>query len=194
LVAKYKMLPFHKLFTYSPWTDKTLMAIGVVMGILGGVVYPMMALIFGELIDIFDPHKTDEEVNELFVKLAMWIGILAGVLWIAGYVQYAFLQHMAERVSFDLRSRYLRALLRQETAFFEKRQVEAMPSQIADHFQAIGEGVGEKFGQAIYTGGMAIGGIVLAFTISWVYSLISLAYMPIFFMGFGVFGKKLKSS
>lgn len=64
----------------------------------------------------------------------MWIGILAASNWFAGYVQYAFLQHMAERLSFDLRSRYLRALLRQETAYFENRQVEAMPSQIAGHF------------------------------------------------------------
>jgi hypothetical protein len=41
---------------------------------------------------------------------------------------------MAEKLSFDLRSRYLRALLNQETEFFEKQQVEALPSQIADHF------------------------------------------------------------
>jgi hypothetical protein len=35
---------------------------------------------------------------------------------------------MAEKLSFDLRSRYLRALMNQETAFFEKQQVEALPS------------------------------------------------------------------
>ena len=104
------------------------------MAILGGVAAPLIALIFGELIEIFSPYSSEEEVNEAFRKLAMWIGIISAILGFTGYFQYAFLQHMAERLSFDLRSRYLRALLRQETAFFEKRQVEAMPSEIADHF------------------------------------------------------------
>jgi hypothetical protein len=44
--------------------------------------------------------------------LAMWIGIISAVLWITGYFQYAFLQHMAEKLSFNLRSMYLRALLK----------------------------------------------------------------------------------
>lgn len=162
------------------------------MGILGGAASPLMAIIFGELINIFDPNKTDAEVAEAYKTLAMWIGIIAAVLWLCGYFQYAFLQHMAEKLSFDLRSRYLRALMNQETEFFERRQVEALPSQIADHFQAISEGIGEKVGQAIYTGAMALGGIILAFCISWMYTLISLAYMPLIMIGFSVFGKQLK--
>jgi ABC-type multidrug transport system fused ATPase/permease subunit len=104
------------------------------MGIAGGAVAPLMAVIFGELIDIFDPRKSDDEVADAFAQLAMWIGIIAAVLWITGYFQYAFLQHMAEKLSFDLRSRYLRALLKQETEYFERIQVEALPSEIADHF------------------------------------------------------------
>jgi ABC-type multidrug transport system fused ATPase/permease subunit len=104
------------------------------MAILGGAVAPLMALIFGRLIDIFDPHKTDAELEDGMRELAMWIAIISGVLWISGYFQYAFLQHMAEKLSFDLRSRYLRALLKQETEYFERIQVEALPSEIADHF------------------------------------------------------------
>ena len=67
-------------------------------------------------------------------------------MWIFGYMQFAFLQASAERLSFDLRTLYLRALLRQETEYFEKQQVESIPSQIAEWFSSIGEGVGEKFG------------------------------------------------
>lgn len=82
---------------------------------------PLMALIFGKLIDIFDPRKTDKEIAKLFDALfwnILWISI---VLWVAGYFQYAFMQHMSERLSFDLRSRYLSALMKQETAYFEKQ-------------------------------------------------------------------------
>lgn len=90
------------------------------MGIAGGASAPVMSLVFGKLIDIFDPRKTDKEVSKAFAELFWYILVIALVLWIAGYFQYAFMQHMAERLSFDLRSRYLRSLLRQETAYFEK--------------------------------------------------------------------------
>lgn len=36
---------------------------------------------------------------------------------------------------------------------------------------------------------MALGGIVLAFSISWMYTLISFAYMPLIMIGFSVFGR-----
>jgi len=62
------------------------------------------------------------------------IGVLCGVLWVFGYLQYACLQAVAEQLSFDLRTLYLRALLKQETEFFEKQQIESLPSQIAEYF------------------------------------------------------------
>jgi len=37
-------------------------------------------------------------------------------------------------LSFDLRTLYLRQLLKQETEYFERQQVEAIPSQIAEYF------------------------------------------------------------
>ena len=36
------------------------------MGIAGGASAPVMSLVFGKLIDIFDPRKTDKEVSKLF--------------------------------------------------------------------------------------------------------------------------------
>ena len=69
-----------------------------------------------------------------------------------------------------------------------------MPSEIADHFQSISEGIGEKVGQAIYTGSMALGGIILSFVISWMYTLIAFAYMPLIMIGFALFGSRMKQT
>jgi ATP-binding cassette, subfamily B, bacterial len=41
---------------------------------------------------------------------------------------------------------------------------------------------------------MGLGGIVLSFIISWMYTLIAFAYMPIVFFGFAIFGSKVKQS
>jgi subfamily B ATP-binding cassette protein MsbA len=72
--------------------------------------------------------------------------------------------------------------------------VEALPSEIADSFQSISEGIGEKVGQAIYTGSMALGGIILSFVISWMYTLIAFAYLPLIMVGFALFGKRMKEA
>jgi ATP-binding cassette subfamily B (MDR/TAP) protein 1 len=106
-----KMLPFPKLFTYASCCDRTIVAFGFILAVAGGAIAPVMALVFGKLIDIFDPRKTDAEVSAAFLILFWYILAISLILWTAGYFQYAFMQHMAEKLSFDLRSRYLRALM-----------------------------------------------------------------------------------
>jgi len=42
------------------------------------------------------------------------------------------MQHVAEKISLDLRAKYLQALMKQEIAFFENQSVEQLPSQIGE--------------------------------------------------------------
>lgn len=111
------------------------------------------------------------------------------ILWIFGYLQYALLQHMAERISFDLRSRYLRNLLNQEIEFYETQQIEALPSKIGEYFEAISNGVGEKIGQVVFGMAMGFGGLVIAMAIAPVYSILCILYIPIFGVLIGAFMK-----
>jgi len=53
-----------------------------------------------------------------------YICLVGLATWLFGYIFYSFWQHLAENVSFDLRSKYLHAILKQEVAFFEKQNVE----------------------------------------------------------------------
>lgn len=149
------------------------------MGIICGGIAPAVSIIMGKIIFIFDPKYTPEEVNEMIIELIKFIAILTSVLWVTGYMQYAMLQHVAEQISFDLRARYLDALMRQEIEFFERQQIEALPSQISEYFEAISSGVGEKIGQVCNVGAMCIGGFILAFYYGPIFTLICLAYTPL---------------
>jgi len=189
-------ISFFKLFKYADCTQKALVYLGVLSAIIGGASAPSIALVFGEIVAIFDPNNSSEEVEEGIIKLFKLIGILSAVLWVFGYLQYACLQSAAERLSFDLRTLYLKQLLKQETEFFERQQVESLPAQIAEYFQAIGEGVGEKVGQLVYAIAMFIGGLSIAFYQGPIFTLICLCYMPLMiaviaFFG-GLVGKKMK--
>ena len=88
------------------------------------------------------------------------------------------MQISAERLSFRLRARYLNSLMKQEISFFEKQQIEALPSTIAEYFTHITEGSGEKTGQLIQTVGATISAIILGLCVCTYYTLILLLYLP----------------
>ena len=85
-------------------------------------------------------------------------------------------------MSFNLRGRYLDALMKQEIKYFEKQQVEALPSKISEYFYHLTDGAGEKFGQITYSVGMIFGGLTIAFACGWKFALLLLTYQPIFFI------------
>ena len=52
-----------------------------------------------------------------------------------------------EKVTFNLKSLYLDALLKQEMTYFEKQNIEALPAKISENFLYIQEGSGERLSQ-----------------------------------------------
>ncbi len=65
------------------------------------------------------------------------------VIFIFSYFFYAFWNHLAENISFNLRKEYLKALLRQEIGYFEKTKIEEIPAQMGDIFETIHRSIGE---------------------------------------------------
>jgi ABC-type bacteriocin/lantibiotic exporter with double-glycine peptidase domain len=96
---------------------------------LSGLGYPSLAIIMGSITNTFDPNS-ENSIKQTMLDLLKNIMIVAALLWILGYMQYALFQQIAERIAYDLRGKYLRALLKQEVGFFEKNNVESMPSDI----------------------------------------------------------------
>ena len=109
---KAEMISLFKVMKYSDTKDKLMALIGVLFSILAGLVTPSIALVMGELIAIYDPRSTPEEINEGIEYLVKIISIIAITLWIFSYLQYSFMQHSAEKLAFSLRTRYLTALMR----------------------------------------------------------------------------------
>lgn len=87
-----------------------------------------------------------------------------------------------------MRTRYLNALMNQETEFFERQQVEALPSKISEYFGAIAIGLGEKFANVVYCASSFVGGVVIAFWQGPVFAVICLCFTPLFMMVIAIFG------
>ena len=104
------------------------------------------------------------------------------------------MQHMAARISFDLRSKYLRSLLKQEVQYFEEQSVEALPAKLSQYFSEIGEGTGEKMGQVFYTSAIAISGTSIGLYYGPILALCCMAFYPIIGVIIMIWVKMMKNT
>ena len=88
---KVPRLSFCSLFKYSGACQKFTMFIGILASMVAGATAPSIAIVFGEVVAIFDPNNTQDEMEEGIIKLFKMIGVLCGVLWVFGYLQFACL-------------------------------------------------------------------------------------------------------
>jgi len=65
--------------------------IGVICSILGGLILPSIAIIMGELIEIYDPYASEEQISDAMVYLIKVMAALASSIWVLSYMQYAFM-------------------------------------------------------------------------------------------------------
>ena len=79
------------MFRYSDCSQKALVAIGLAAAMISGATAPSIAIVFGEIVGIFNPTNTDDEINDGIIKLFKLIGVLCAILWVFGYLQYACL-------------------------------------------------------------------------------------------------------
>jgi ABC-type multidrug transport system fused ATPase/permease subunit len=118
---KEEALNWCMLFKYSTCCEKLIVTIGVIMSILGGALLPSIAVVMGKVVTNYDPGTDRDVMLSEIQKMITWMSVIIGCLWFFSYFQYAFMQHMAERLEFTLKILYLRAIMRQEPAYFEKR-------------------------------------------------------------------------
>ncbi|KAK1372866.1 hypothetical protein POM88_029059 [Heracleum sosnowskyi] len=114
-----KSVPFHKLFLFADRTDYALMFIGTITTIRSGISFPFITLILGELIDTFggtiDTTKVVHAVSEVSVKY-VYLALGSGI---AAFSQVACWNITRERQAAQIRYLYLKAILRQDVAFFD---------------------------------------------------------------------------
>lgn len=84
----------------------------------------------------------------------------------------------ADKLTHNLRSAWLSALLAQDMEYFDKTKVGDLPSLIQETCSSYRRAVGLKMGQGIQFSTMAIGGIGVAFYFTWQVTLVSLACIP----------------
>ncbi|ORX81763.1 leptomycin B resistance protein pmd1 [Basidiobolus meristosporus CBS 931.73] len=166
---------YFSLYRYSTAFDKLLLIVGVVCALGAGVPLPLIGILFGDLINDFSRQFSEtssplsayqasifkEAVNDKVLKL---IYVAIGYFLLT-YTYTVCWSLIGERLTRKLRENYLRAVLRQNIAYFNKLGAgEVVSSRITSDTQTIQNGTSEKVGIFI----QSISYFLAAFTVGFV--------------------------
>ncbi|KAJ1687410.1 hypothetical protein LUZ63_018800 [Rhynchospora breviuscula] len=167
-----------KLFKFADGFDLWLMVIGTIAALVNGISQPMMTFIFGQMVDAFGGATSDNVLDRVnnsvlnFVYLAIGTGIAAAL-------QVACWTMTGERQATRIRAMYLKAVLRQDIAYFDKEMTTGkVVGRISADTVLIQDAIGEKVGKFMQLLATFIGGFVVAFVKGWLLSLVMLSAIP----------------
>lgn len=173
-------VPYSKLYGLASPADKTLMYIGWLSSSITGLGMPSFVFLIGNVIDSFNPNTTTkEEMLDTISQMSLIFSCVGVAIWITSYISYSSLLIFSERVTKKTRAKYLEAILRQESAWFDTTNPSELSARLGKETLAIQKALGEKMSTIIIAFSMTIAGLTFAFSKGWSFSLVILAVFPV---------------
>lgn len=157
-----------------------------------GAILPSFIWLIGDVFDSFAPGQDPQEARDEIRRTFVLIVALCCAVLVTGTLQATFLAMASARIAARTKSAYLRAVLQQESAWFDLISYTELPARIGREAQSIQRAVGEKLGQIVFSLCMSLGGLALGFAKGWSLALVICAIGPMFMIGMAVFGGQLK--
>uniref|UniRef100_A0A0E0C374 MDR-like ABC transporter n=1 Tax=Oryza meridionalis TaxID=40149 RepID=A0A0E0C374_9ORYZ len=167
-----------RMFAFADGADAALMAVGAAAAVANGMAQPLMTFIFGDVINAFGSTASPDvlaKVTKVILNF-VYLGIGAGFV---STLQVSCWTITGERQAARIRALYLKAILRQDIAFFDK---EMSTGQVVERMSGdtflIQDAIGEKSGKCIQLLSTFFGGFIIAFVRGWLLALVLLSCIP----------------
>ncbi|KAK4351582.1 hypothetical protein RND71_030895 [Anisodus tanguticus] len=173
-------VPFYKLFSFADSSDIVLMITGTIAAIGNGLSLPIMTILFGELTDAFGQNQNNKDILRIVSKVSLKFVYLALGCGVAAFLQVTCWMISGERQAGRIRSLYLKTILQQDIAFYDKEtNTGEVVGRMSGDTVLIQDAMGEKVGKFVQLISTFIGGFVIAFTKGWLLTLVMLSVIPL---------------
>ncbi|KAK6355847.1 hypothetical protein TWF718_000228 [Orbilia javanica] len=190
-----------RVFKYNDTLGWVTTAIAMICMIASGVLLPLMNLVFGKFVTIFNDFITGQKtpgefrsaVNHqtlyfvyLFVAkfVLVYIWTVSIIIQVPGkclLIKTTFqtlISINGIRISRSLRLDFLRQTLRQEIGFFDSSEPGSISSNINTGVNLVNQGISEKFGHTVQATTTFFAAFVVAFVAQWKLTLIVSCIVP----------------
>ena len=150
--------------------DYFLLTVGTLAAIAAGVPFPLLGILFGQLVDDLNSTsctsspQADKAGLERSIQTKVLLMIYISIAnFIAIYVHTCCWSLFGERLVGRLRRCYFKSLLRQEMAFFDNLPAGEVPTRLTTDMETIRIGTSEKVGIFISSFAYLVGAYIVAF-------------------------------
>jgi len=124
-------------------------------------------------------NLTLQELYDEVTRLALWMVYLGLMSFVAYWGQYTLLNLAAIRQVKKLREAYLKAMLKQDIAWFDQVGAGALTQRISSDTVIIEEAIGSKFGDMLRFVSTFFSGFIMGFVNGWKMTLVLIAVTPL---------------
>ncbi|OCK85136.1 ABC transporter [Lepidopterella palustris CBS 459.81] len=181
---------YFRLWSYASPLDVILRTIAAATALGSGTAEPLMAIIFGNLVNDFNTHEaggvTPAEFRAAINRNALYFVYLFIGKFVCVYCAATLFSVTASRMTRNIRLQYLRTVLHQPVSYFDRNTPGSIAMSLSTDTNAIEVGLGEKVGTVFQAISMIITAFAIAFSRSWKLTLVVATIVPymIFTTGF----------
>ncbi|KAK7469298.1 hypothetical protein VKT23_003782 [Stygiomarasmius scandens] len=200
-------ISFTQLFRYSTKFELLLDAVGLVCAAAAGAAQPLMTLLFGDLTLAFTNFSTalgdlqaggisqtqyQATVDDFRSKAstdAIYLVVIGCGMFICTYIYMYFWVYTGEVNAKRIRERYLRAVLRQDIAYFDKVGAGEVATRIQTDTHLVQQGISEKVALVVNFLSAFLTGFILAYARNWRLALAMSSILPCIAVAGGVMNR-----
>ncbi|KAG9287107.1 hypothetical protein G9A89_001001 [Geosiphon pyriformis] len=174
---------YSQLFKYATRRDWFLMIIGFIFAGVAGASMPLTTVLFGQMVDEFTNFQKREITRDHFQSRVNFFSLfyiyLAIITFFSTYIYMSTWVYVGEKLTRKIRENYLRAVLRQNIAYFDKLGAGEVTTRITSETHLIQDGISEKVTLAFSYFSQFVSAYVIAFTKSWKMTLVISCLLPL---------------
>ncbi|KAH9962226.1 P-loop containing nucleoside triphosphate hydrolase protein [Russula dissimulans] len=193
-----KPVSFFGLFRFTTRLDLALNGLGIIAAIVAGASQPLMSLLFGNLTQDFvnfsiaiqnsnpDDPATAAKVEEaargfrhVAAKDASYLTYIGVGMFFSTFIYMCVWVYTAEATAKRIRELYLKAILRQDIAFFDKVGAGEITTRIQTDTHLVQQGLSEKVPLVVGFLSSFVTGFVLAYARNWRLALAMSSILPL---------------
>ncbi|XTI94332.1 leptomycin B resistance protein pmd1 [Cenococcum geophilum] len=186
------------LYRYANKKEIAIMLVSLMAAIVAGAVLPLMTLVFGSFAGSFTNFYSSSTAEAAFKhqthKFTLYFIYLGITSFVTVYISMVGFSYTGERLTQKIRELYLRAVFRQNVAFFDFLGSGEITTRITADMNLVQDGVSQKVALVISGFAMFVSALVVGFVRSWKLTLVMLSATLAFLLAMCTVGKAMKNN
>ncbi|KAF1315600.1 Multidrug resistance protein abc superfamily, partial [Globisporangium splendens] len=171
-----KSFKFSQLYRYATTFDYVLLGIGLTTVTINGALFPLMAVVFGNVLSGFSTTPMDhDKIN----TAALSYFLIAIGMFFTDYISYVTFFHSAERQMKALRGEALKHMLYLDISWYDKNDALQLSSRLTGDTVKIKAGMGQKLGDSFRFTATFVVGFIIGMIKGYDIALVMACVMPV---------------